>query len=84
MLDKLIIEDTDPFVKFSPLEYQLNIKTTQYIHIVITVAWSEVPDHVKLTGSDHQIKREAERRVWSSDPHLSTRRDPALQIKLLL
>ena len=56
-----------------------------YIYIIIiTVAWSEVPDHVKLTGTDHQIKRDAERRVWSSDPLLSTRRDPPFRIKLLL
>ena len=25
----------------------------------MTVTWSEVPDHVKLTGTDHQIKRDA-------------------------
>ena len=43
------------------------------IYIIITVTWSEVPDHVKLTSTDHQIKRDAERRVWSSDPRLSTR-----------
>ena len=44
------------------------------IYIIITVTWSEVPDHLKLTGTDHQIKRDAECRVWSSDPRLSTRR----------
>ena len=48
----------------------------KYIYIIITVTWSEVPDHVKLKGTDHQIKRDTERRVWSSDPRLSTRRDP--------
>ena len=32
-----------------------------------------MPYHVKLTGTDHQIKRDAGRRVWSSDPRLSTR-----------
>ena len=26
MVDKLMIEDTDSFVKFSPCEYQLNLK----------------------------------------------------------
>ena len=55
-----------------------------YISIIITVTWSEVPDHIKLTGMVHQIKWDAECRVWSSDPRLSTRRDPALRIKLLL
>ena len=30
MVDKLMIEDADSFVKFSPCEYQLNLKTTQY------------------------------------------------------
>ena len=54
------------------------------IYIIITVNWSEVPDHVKSTGMDHQINRDAERRVWSSDPRLSTRRDPIFRIKLLL
>ena len=55
-----------------------------YIYISITVTWSEVPDHVKLTGTDHQIKRDAPHLVWSSDPRLSTRSDAALWIKLLL
>ena len=50
------------------------------IYIIVTVTWSEVPDHVKLTGTDHQIKRDAERRVWSSDPRLSTWLDPAMHI----
>ena len=54
-----------------------------YISIIITVTWSEVLDHIKLTGMDHQIKWDAEPRVWSSDPRLSTRHDPALRIKLL-
>ena len=50
------------------------------IYIIITVTWSEVPVYIKLTGTDHQIKRDAERRVWSSDPRLSTRRDPTFRI----
>ena len=31
------------------------------------VTWSEVPDHDKLTGTDHQIKRDAEQvnETWS-------------------
>ena len=32
------------------------------INIIITVTWSEVSDHVKLTGTDHQIKRDAEQK----------------------
>ena len=31
--------------------------------LFITVTWFEVPDHVKLTDMDHQIKRDAEHRV---------------------
>ena len=34
----------------------------------------------KLTDTDHQIKLDAERQVWSSDPRLSTRCDPALSL----
>ena len=30
-----------------------------------------MPDHVKLTGTDHQIKWDVERRVLSSDPRLA-------------
>ena len=30
MVDKLVIEDTVFFVKFSPNEYQLNFKMTRY------------------------------------------------------
>ena len=53
---------------------------------IITVTWFEVPDHVSLTGRDYQlqIKRNAESHVWCSDPRLSTRREPAFRIKLLL
>ena len=31
--------------------------------IIITVTWSEVPDHVKLTGMDHQIKRDDDKSI---------------------
>ena len=51
---------------------------------IITVTWFEVSDQVKLTGTDHQIKRDTGRRDWSWDPRLSTRCDPAFRIKLLL
>ena len=34
MLDKLMIEDTESFVKFSPCEYKLNYKTTRYRYIL--------------------------------------------------
>ena len=33
------------------------------IYNIITVTSSEVPDHVKLTGTDHQIKQDTERGV---------------------
>ena len=54
------------------------------VYIIITVTWSEVPDHVKLTGTDHQIKWDAQRWVWSSDLGLSSRSDLVFQIKLLI
>ena len=38
-------------------------KYTSYIFI--TVPWSEVPDHVSLTGADHQIKRASVNLTWS-------------------
>ena len=34
MVDKLMIEDTDSVVKFSPFEYQLKFKTTGYGYII--------------------------------------------------
>ena len=54
-----------------------------YITNIITATWSEVLDHIKLTGTDHQIKQDAERRVWSGGPGLVMRCDLALRIKLL-
>ena len=38
------------------------------IYIIITVTWSELPEHVKLTGTDHQIASS----LNYIDPSLST------------
>lgn len=48
----------------------------RYMYGFITVTWSEGSDLVELQVTDHQIKRDTKRRVWSYELCLATRRDP--------